>query len=203
MQKPNNYENTAAAGEFTPIELGGHYLVIKQVEEIQSKSGIPMIKISFDTADTDRQPHYFADQFRADIWPDKKWPANGVMYMTTEDANKNCTRNFKGFTTSAERSNPGFTIQWGDSFCACLKNKLIGGVFREELGVYNGRETHQHKLAWFCSNEKVADAAVPDVYETKKHKDWAAGGSLNSPMQQADTGFMNIPDSIDDELPFA
>lgn len=31
MRKPNNYENTQAQGEFTPVELGGHTLVIKQV----------------------------------------------------------------------------------------------------------------------------------------------------------------------------
>lgn len=31
MKKPNNYENTQAQGEFTPVELGGHTLVIKQV----------------------------------------------------------------------------------------------------------------------------------------------------------------------------
>lgn len=31
MRKPNNYENTQAQGEFTPVELGGHTLVIKQL----------------------------------------------------------------------------------------------------------------------------------------------------------------------------
>ena len=28
MKKPNNYENTQAQGEFTPVELGGHSLTI-------------------------------------------------------------------------------------------------------------------------------------------------------------------------------
>lgn len=37
MRKPNNYENTQVQGEFTPVELGGHKLVIKQVEERMSK----------------------------------------------------------------------------------------------------------------------------------------------------------------------
>ena len=31
MQKPNNYDTTQAAGEFEPIKLGGHKMVIKQV----------------------------------------------------------------------------------------------------------------------------------------------------------------------------
>ena len=37
MQKPNSYDTTQAAGEFEPIKLGGHKMVIKQVSERQSK----------------------------------------------------------------------------------------------------------------------------------------------------------------------
>ena len=48
MQKPNNFETTQAQGEFTPVELGGHYLVIKEVSEMKSKNGKDMIKVSFD-----------------------------------------------------------------------------------------------------------------------------------------------------------
>lgn len=33
MQKPNSYDTTQAAGEFEPIALGGHKMVIKQVSE--------------------------------------------------------------------------------------------------------------------------------------------------------------------------
>lgn len=201
MQKPNNYEATQAAGEFTPIELGGHYLVIKQVEEMTNKNGKPMIKISFDTADNDSQPHYFADRFRNDIRPDKKWPNNGVSYMNTEDQEGNCSRTFKGFTTSVENSNPGFSVVWGDGFAACFKNKLVGGVFREELGVYQNKETHQRKLQWFCSNDKVADTKIPETYETDEHKAWRESGGLTTSPADKD-GWMNIPEGVDEELPF-
>lgn len=202
MDMPLNYKETQAAGEFVPIELGGHYLVIKQVEELKDKNGNPMIKISFDTADNDKQPHYFADQFRNDIRPDKKWPGNGVTWINVNDQDGKCSRSFKGFTTSAERSNPGFTVQWGAAFCGCLKNKLIGGVFREELGYYNNKETHQRKIAWFCANEKVAEASIPGVFETKEHKSWRESGGLTTARPDAD-GFMNIPDNVtDEELPF-
>ena len=37
MQKPNNYDTTQAAGEFEPIKLGGHKMVIKQVSEKKSQ----------------------------------------------------------------------------------------------------------------------------------------------------------------------
>ena len=35
MQKPNNFDNTRASGEYTPVSLGGHHLIIKKVEEMQ------------------------------------------------------------------------------------------------------------------------------------------------------------------------
>lgn len=201
MEMPKNYKETQAAGEFTPIDLGGHYLVIKQVEEVQSKGGKPMVKVSFDTTDNDKQPHYFADRFRNDIRPDKKWPANGVTYIMTEDNDGKCNRSFKGFTTSVEKSNPGFTIQWGDKFCSTLKNKLVGGIFNIELGVYNGKETKQHKLRWFCANEKVDSAPVPEPTETKEYKSWKESGGLTTAPAD-DQGFMNIPEGVEDELPF-
>ena len=201
MQMPNSYKETRAAGEFTPVELGGHYLVIKQVEELINKNGGQMVKISFDTADNDKQPHYFADQFRSDIRPDKKWPANGVAWINVNDSEGKCSRNFKGFTTSVEKSNPGFSIVWGDQFCNALKNKLVGGIFREEIGVYNGKETHQRKLAWFCAADRVPEAKVPDPVETKEYESWKASGGLTTAPADAN-GFMNVPEGMQEELPF-
>lgn len=201
MNKPNEYDTTRAAGEFTPIELGGHYLVIKQVDEMQSKGGQPMIKVSFDTADNDKQPHYFADRFRNDIRPDKKWPANGVTYIMVNDQDGKCSRSFKGFTTSVEKSNPGFSVQWGQSFAGCFKNKLVGGIFNLELGIYNNKETKQHKLRWFCSNDKVDAAPVPDPTETKEYKSWKESGGLTTAPADAN-GFMSIPEGVEEELPF-
>ena len=46
MQKPNNYDTTQAAGEFEPIKLGGHKMVIKQVSESENISVVDaMIKV--------------------------------------------------------------------------------------------------------------------------------------------------------------
>lgn len=39
MLKPQNYDTTQAAGEFEPIKLGGHKMVIKHVSERQSQDG--------------------------------------------------------------------------------------------------------------------------------------------------------------------
>ena len=36
MQMPNSYNETKAGGDFTPISLGGHHLIIKKVFEKSS-----------------------------------------------------------------------------------------------------------------------------------------------------------------------
>lgn len=142
VNKPDNYDQTQAAGGFVPIELGGHDLVIKQVEEMVSKTGKQMLKVSFDTADNDKQPHYFADQFRNDIRPDKKWPSNGVSYILTEDKDGKCSRNFKTFTTSVEKSNPGFVVRWGKSSASASRISIsAGSLVSKTTGITTRKST--------------------------------------------------------------
>lgn len=200
MRKPNNYENTQAQGEFTPVELGGHTLVIKQVEERMSKTNKPMIVVFFDFAPGDKQAGYFAESFKKDIRPDKKWSNQATQYILTEDENGDCSRSFKTFLTCVEHSNKGFATQWGDNFGQQFKGKLVGGVYGPQMDYYDGREMEKRVLRWFVSVDKVADAAVPDMNETRVYKNHINGYPQGS--TPAGDGFMNIPDGIDEELPF-
>ena len=203
MNKPNAYDETQAGGEFIPVELGGHKMVIKSVTEMKSRTNKDMIKVEFDFAEDDKQPGYFSEQFANDIRPDKKWPNQATQYMLTEDAEGKCTRNFKTFTTCAEHSNAGFSVQWGDKFCQCFKGKKIGGVFGEQMDYYNGEEKKKRVLRWFVSLDKVADATIPEMSETKSYKEYKQGVGMPNYGTPGDDGFMNIPDNIDDsELPF-
>lgn len=200
MNKPNNYDNTQAAGEFTPVELGGHKLIIKQVTETTSKNGKPMIVVLFDFAPDDKQPGYFMEQFKNDIRPDKKWPNQATNYILTEDNDGNCNRSFKTFMTCVEHSNKGFETKWGDNFGQQFKNKLIGGVFGPQMDFYNNKEIQKRVLRWFISVDRIADATVPEMSETqayKNHKNGYPAGAIPS-----GDGFMNVPDGVDEELPF-
>ena len=51
MNKPTAYDTTQAAGEFEPIALGGHKMVIKQVSEKKTQGGLDMLVILFDFAE--------------------------------------------------------------------------------------------------------------------------------------------------------
>lgn len=200
MRKPNNYENTKAQGDFTPVELGGHKLVIKQVNETTSKKGKPMIVVLFDFAKDDKQPGYFGKIFADDIRPDKKWPNQATQYILTEDENGDCSRSFKTFITCVEHSNKDFVIQWGDAFEKQFENKKIGGVFGPQMDYYNGQEREKRVLRWFISIDKVSDAQIPDMSETQAYKNHLNG--YHPAYTPAGDGFMNIPEGIDEELPF-
>ena len=200
MKKPNNYENTQAHGDFTPVEFGGHKLIIKQVTETTSKTGKPMVVVLFDFAPDDIQPGYFMEQFKNDIRPEKKWPNQATQYILTEDENGDCSRSFKTFITCVEHSNSGFTTQWGDAFAKQFKNKKIGGVFGSQMDYYDGKEKEKRVLRWFISVDKVTDAKIPEMSETQAYKNHINGYAPGS--TPAGDGFMNIPDGIDEELPF-
>lgn len=208
MQKPKNYENTPAAGDFEPVELGGHKMIIKLVEETKSRTGKDMIKVYLDFAEDDRQPGYFANQYENDIRSNKKWPNQATQYILVNDNNGNCSRAFKTFTTCAEHSNEGLVIQWGDSFCHCLRNKKIGGVFGEQMDYYKkegeeqGKELKKRVLRWFCSLDKVLEADIPDANETKAYKEYKQSNIVPNYGVPDNDGFMSIPDGIDEELPF-
>lgn len=200
MRKPNNFEKVQAQGEYIPVELGGHYLEIKEVLEMQSRNGKEMIKVSFDFAKDDKQPGYFAESFRNDIRPDKKWPHQGTAYVVTEDDDGNCSRSFKTFITCVEKSNNGFETRWGSDFGKQFENKRVGGVFGPVKDFYNGKIRDKRELRWFSPVDKVEEARIPDVLETQEYKNHAEGYAPGS--MPASDGFMTVPDGIDEELPF-
>lgn len=201
MNKPQNYDSTSAAGDYEKIKLGGHKMVIKQVSEKESQGGLDMLVILFDFAEGDEQAGYFMKQFENDIRPDKKYPNAGTNYMIIDENVDYGVRNLKTFITCVEKSNPGFTVKWGDNFGQQFKSKLIGGVFGVEKDWYDNREINRHKLARFRSIEGINDADIPKERTTKAYDDHLKGEAIMG-ANPAGTGFMNIPDGIDEELPF-
>ena len=186
MQKPTGYDEVQVGGDFTPVELGGHHMIIKGVKEQESKSGKPMIVVAFDFAKKDKQPGYFSDLFEKDIRPEKKWPNNGTQYIVTLDKDNKTSKSFKSFITAFERSN-NIEAVWGEKFCEQFKDKKIGGVFGIVEEEYNGEVKQRHKLRWFCEDSRVDSAKVPDAKLLDK----------SSP-----DSFVNVPEGTDEEIPF-
>ena len=195
MNMPNSYNETSAGG-FTPVELGGHYAVIKNVSERETKNGDPMVVVSIDFDKKDAQAGYFTEQFKNDIRPDKKYPNQAVNYITTE-YNGKCTKSFKAFMTSYANSNgiKEEAIKWGNDFTSQFKNKKIGVVFGNVEEEYNGEIKMRRKIRWFCDYNKVADQKTP---EDKLLSTKASGTSSKTGNSEE---FVPTPDDMD-EIPF-
>ena len=206
MNMPTGYNETQASGDWTPITLGGHYLIIKQVSERMSSTGKPMIVVLFDFDQNDAQAGYFTKSFADDVRPDKKWPNSGTKYILVNDSDTGKTsKNFKTFCTCVERSNTGFEVKWIENWGAQFKGKKVGGVFGEELDFYDSKEKRKHVLRWFMSFDKVKDAKIPEISMTRAYKDYIGngGGTGGSGTPGDQSGLMNIPDTDLEELPFA
>lgn len=193
MNKPNNFENTQAAGDFIPVELGAHYGIIKNVSEKETKNGDPMIVVSIDFDKKDAQADYFTEQFKKDVRPEKKYPNQATNYITSE-YNGACTKGFKSFIKAYADSNglKETDIKWGNDFAKQFKNKKIGVVFGEVEELYNGEQKMRRKIRWFCDYSKVPEQNMPQPVFLKE---------TNVASSNASTDFMNVSDS-DDEIPF-
>lgn len=190
MQKPNNYADTQVGGDYIPVKLGGHTAIIKNVEETTSKTGKPMIKVSIDFDKSDVQPSYFMNSFKADIRPDKKWPFQATQYILSEDNSGACSKSFKSFITSVEKSNNSECV-WGDGFADWFKNKKVGVVFGEVEEEYNGEVKLRRRIRFFCNYESAKNANIPDVKRIQ-----------NNSSSDSAPGFMSIPAGSDEEIPF-
>jgi hypothetical protein len=190
MEKPSSYDEVQV-GDFTPIELGGHHMIIKGVREEKSSTGKDMIVVAFDFAKNDKQPNYFSDLFEKDIRPDKKWNFAGTKYIMVNDYQNPSvvSKDFKRFITSYESSNASECV-WGKDFCKQFTGKKIGGIFGIVEEEYNGEVKERHRLRWFCSDEKADGAEIP------------APKLLNNSASVSSDGFVNVPDSVAEMIPF-
>ncbi len=189
MQKPDSYDSVQI--DYVPIELGGHTATIKRLKETTSKSGRPMIQVAIDFDKADVQPEYFMNLFQNDDRADKKWPFQGTHYILTEDQDGKCSRSFKSFISSVEKSN-NLECVWGDGFEKWFSNKKVGVVYGENEEEYNGEVKTRRRIRYFCSYDKAKSATVPDKRFLKTPQP-AAPSATNE--------FINVPEGIE-EIPF-
>lgn len=204
--------NVSKGSKFELLELGGHRCTIMEIQPFKSRNGLDMWRILFDTANDDRQPHFYRNRWNNDTRADKKWSGE-FYYIVDEDAasiSKNGNPFYYGrvkftkFTKAIEDSNPNFEINWGEEddakqfrkqeFCNQFKGLLVGMVFGKEF--YNDQATHELRFSVkpdsFCNINGVEDEKIPKDKEPK----------TEAPKTKTqETGFMQY--SVEDEgLPF-
>ena len=201
MQKPKLYDKIEVMEfDYTPIELGGHKGIIMKAEEYTSpQSGKTSLKVSVDTSKDDKQPEYFAEQYKNDNRIDKRWNNSAIKYISLGEE-ENQVKMLKSFITAYENSN-GCQFDWGKDW-EQLKGKKIGIVFgQEEYINQNGDLKLNNKLREFRSIDKVDNVKIPKVklldgsfmeYEDYKNR------SVNT----AKDIFDDVIEISDDQLPF-
>ena len=190
MQKPNGYDEVQV-GEFTPVELGGHHAVIKDVKEQKSSTGKNMVVVAIDFAKNDKQPEYFLNSFENDIRPDKKWPFQATKYIIVEGNDGNVTSYFKKFIKAFEASN-GCKAIWGEDFCKQFKGKKIGVVYGNVEEEYNGERKMRRRICWFCEDSAADNAKIPE--------DKLLGTTNKNAAKNND--FVNVTKDSAEEIPF-
>ena len=101
--------------------------------------------------------------------------------------------NWNTFFADLEDSNNGFVFS-GDP--ASLKGKIIGGKFANEQSEYNGKIYDHTKLRWTCVADDVRAGKAGKMPNDKLIA--PAAPKASSSMD----GFMDIPDTAEEELPF-
>lgn len=163
LKKPEKYDDIQINEDFTPIELGGHKGVIMSAEEYTSPiSGNTSLKVCVDTAKDDKQPEYFAEQYKNDTKADKKWSNSAIKYVSLGNE-ENQVKMLKAFITAIENSNDGFTYNW-DKEVGQLKGKKVGLVFGlEQYKNQDGEIKTATKLNQFRSIDKIDNVKIPKV----------------------------------------
>jgi len=199
MKKWNGYEDTQAYSENEKLPAGGYVLKIQNVRLDEGKNGnSDVLVIAFDITEGE-QAGFYKRNYDAQTQEDKKWKGVYRLYCPKDDGSDqdNWTkRRFKTVMEAFETSNEGYHWNWDEK---TLKGKMIGGLFNNKEYDFGGRHgffTNCHSLT---DAQRIRDGkfTIPKDTLLKPEK-----GTYPAGVTPGTDGFMNIPDEIDEELPF-
>ena len=204
IAKPKTYYEINIIEEYEKISLGGHKGIIMKAEEYTSpQSGKTSLKVSVDTAKDDKQPEYFAEQYRNDTRIDKRWSNSAIKYISLGEEETQ-VRQLKAFITAYENSN-NCKFDWNKDW-EQLKSKKIGLVFgMEEYESQDGTLKTNNKLREFRSIDKVDNVKIPKVKKLDNsyidYEEYMKKSNANEEEKLRDLFGETVTDT-DVELPF-
>lgn len=194
IKRFNDYDKTQSYSDYQQLPKGGYVLIIRDTEICENSRG-QYVKIRCDIAEGEFAGFY-DNEYRNQQSEDKKWHCNYLLNVPADDGTEQdgwTKRRFKTVIEALEESNSGYHFDWDEKK---FKGKLIGGLFNErEYLANNGDVRRATNLAQLCTVEKIRSGN----YKIPADKLLSNSGSTSA---AASDGFMNIPDGIDEELPF-
>ena len=199
MKNLSNSPRYQAAQTYTNSErlpAGAYKLQILAVryENNESKGYSDVIVLSFDIAEGDYNGFY-RKQYDNNQQEDKKWKGNYRLYVPKDDGSEQdewTMRRFKTVMAAFEDSNPGYIWDWDENK---LKGKYIGGVFNDKEYDFNGRQGFFTNCHHLCSVEALATEKIPEPT-------YLNGNKKTEEPQSIGNGFIDVPEGIDEDLPF-
>ena len=180
--------NVQEATDFQRIPAGAYICQITAAEDFPEKE---YIKITYDIAEGEHKNHY------SDLRKDHSdWEWAGAYVKSYKPK---ALPMFKRFCSAVSKSNGSYVFDGKiNPDEKTLVGKKIGLVFREEE--YWGNDGEKKTRLSVSKEFPISDLASQKVPPMKKLKDDDAAPATSS---GSDDGFINVPEGIDSELPFA
>lgn len=198
MEPIKDFDKVEAKGmdDFRGLPIGAYECVIKDARlNHNEETGKNTLKISIDIASGEYKD-YFLKAYETDTRIDRKWNNNAVRYLAYEGDNVSY---FKGFITTIENSNVGYTWDWDETK---LKGKKVCGVFQyEEYEKQDGTKGIKVRLNKFRSLDKLKDIEVSDSIKMLD----GSYVSYDDYMERKEDKFADFKDCVEinpDSLPF-
>lgn len=194
IKRYSNWNNVKAYKGFEQLPKGGYVVKILGVE-ICNGDKCKYAKLMCDIAEGDYNGFFLTD-YRSQQGEDKWWRCIYYQNLPNDDGTKEDEKRarwFRTFTDALEDSNPGYHFDWDEQK---FKGKLIGGLFitKEYIDKKDNttiRNTTKFKSVCTVDEIRSGNYRLPN--------DELLNSGVPSP---SNDGFMNIPDGIDEELPF-
>lgn len=202
MKPLSGYEKAQAYIDTERLPVGGYVLKILDVEyqDNSSKGYNDKIILSFDISEGE-QKDFYKTNYKAQAGEDKKWKGKFWNFRVPKDDGTEqdswTMRRFKTIISAFEESNKGFHWDWDEKK---LKGLLIGALFNnKEFESDNGTRGFYTNCHSLVTVEKIRSGK----FEIPADTFLKGNNQQNSGYGKPDAdGFMNIPDGIDEELPF-
>ena len=200
ITKPTGYDEAPAyTGESMQLPAGLYVCEVLGAKQEENRGHDNFI-MQFDIAEGEHKGFY-QKQYNAAKRASNSAKYKGVHRQNMDDQG---TPFFKGLMTSIERSNPGFQFPWGQQGNEkTLVGKKFGAVMgRRQFLTDDGQKRFVTVIFQVRSIEGLKDAKIPEDKLLEEDAD-KPQPQTSTPYGPADSdGFMQVPDGIDEELPF-
>lgn len=200
MKQFGGFEDAQKNARYTggeKLPVGAYVAKIMNVRYTPGENGnSDRIDVQFDIAEGEYKG-FFKKQFDENTAEDKKWKGKTSIYVPKDDGSEKdgWTKNsFAKWTNALEDSNTKYKWDWDESK---WKGLSVGLMFAETGNVIEGKEVVYTEVRYPLSVEeaKKPDIKIPAI----KKRNGYTGNKTSAPV---DNGFVNVPDGVEEEIPF-